>query len=76
MGFFKWISDFLGTSQTAQDTADQLEEVEVRTTDKKGRFVPDDPDTPDNEALTKVKRPKAKVTKIKKAAKPKPKKKK
>ena len=76
MGFFKWISDFLGNSQSAQKTADFLEEVEVRTRDKKGRFVPDDPDTPENEAYTKVKRPKAKVTKIKKAAKPKPKKKK
>ena len=76
MGFFKWISDFLGTSQTAKDTADLLEEVEVRTRDKKGRFVPDDPDTPENEAYTKVKKPKAKVTKIKKPAKPKPKKKK
>ena len=76
MGFFKWISDFLGNSQSAQKTADLLEEVEVRTRDKKGRFVPDDPDTPENEAFTKVKRPKAKVTKIKKPAKPKPKKKK
>ena len=76
MGFFKWISDFLGNSQSAQKTADLLEDVEVRTRDKKGRFVPDDPDTPENEAFTKVKRPKAKVTKIKKAAKPKPKKKK
>ena len=63
MGFFKWISDFLGNSQSAQKTADLLEEVEVRTRDKKGRFVPDDPDTPENEAFTKVKRPKAKVTK-------------
>ena len=66
MGFFKWISAFLGTSQTAKDTADLLEEVDVRTRDKKGRFIPDDPDTPENEAYTKVKRPKSKVSSIKK----------
>ena len=72
MAFFKWISGFFGESQTATQKAD-LEEVEVRTRDKKGRFVPDDPDTPENEAYTKVKRPKAKVSNIKK--KPKSKKK-
>ena len=74
MGFFKWISAFLGTSQTAKDTADLLEEVDVRPRAKKGRFIPDDPDTPENEAYTKVKRPKSKVSSIKKK-KPKTKKK-
>ena len=74
MGFFRWISEFLGKSQTAEKTADLLEEVDVRTRDKKGRFIADDPNTPENEAYTKVKRPKAKVTKIKKPSKSKKKK--
>lgn len=74
MGLFKWISEFLGNSQSAKKTADLLEEVEVRTRDKKGRFIPDDPSTPENEAFKKVKRPKAKVSSIKKK-KPKAKKK-
>jgi len=60
MGFFKWISEFLGKSQTAEKTADLLEEVDVRTRDKKGRFIADDPNTPENEAYTKVKRPRKK----------------
>ncbi len=74
MGFFKWISEFLGKSQTAEKTADLLEEVEIRTRDKKGRFIADDPNTPENEAFKKVKRPKAKVSNIKKGTKAKKKK--
>lgn len=73
MAFFKWIKGFFGESQTATQKADLGEEIEVRTRDKKGRFVADDPNTPENEAFKKVKRPKGKVSSIKK--KPKTKKK-
>ena len=43
-----------------------LEEVEIRTRDKKGRFIADDPNTPENEAFKKVKKRKNKVTSISK----------
>tara|TARA_B100000242_G_C42826746_1_gene384132 strand:+ start:153 stop:371 length:219 start_codon:yes stop_codon:yes gene_type:complete len=66
MGFFNWISNFLGKSSTAEKTADMLEEVEIRTRDKKGRFIADDPNTPENEAFKKVKKRKNKVTSISK----------
>ena len=66
MGFFNWISNFLGKSSTAKKTADMLEEVEIRTRDKKGRFIADDPNTPENEAFKKVKKRKNKVTSISK----------
>ena len=66
MGFFNWISNFLGKSSTAEKTADMLEEVEIRTRDKKGRFIADDPNTPENEAFKKVKKRKSKVSSISK----------
>ena len=50
MGFFKWLSSFLGDSNIANETAEHLETV--RTRDSKGRFIKDDPDTPENEAFT------------------------
>ena len=66
MGFFNWISNFLGKSSTAEKTVDMLEEVEIRTRDKKGRFIADDPNTPENEAFKKVKKRKSKVSSISK----------
>ena len=36
------------------------EEVKVRTRNKKGRYVADDPDTPENEAYTRRKKKKKK----------------
>ena len=74
MGFFKWLSNFLDVSDTTEKTAatnarskrdsdelnsnaaDQLETV--RTRDPKGRFIKDDPDTPENEAFTTRKKKK------------------
>ena len=48
MGLFKWVATLFG-SNTDTDTA-ELETV--RTRDSKGRFIKDDPNTPENEAFT------------------------
>ena len=46
MGLFKWVANLFGSNT---DT----EELEtVRTRDSKGRFIKDDPNTPENEAFT------------------------
>ena len=48
MSLFKWVANLFG-SKTDTNTA-ALETV--RTRDSKGRFIKDDPNTPENEAFT------------------------
>ena len=50
MSFFGWLTKMFNSE----------EEEEVRTRDKKGRFIKDDPATEKNEAFKKVKRKKRK----------------
>jgi len=50
MGFFKWLSGFLGDTDVAKKTAETIERVRVRARDARGRFVADDPETEKNEA--------------------------
>ena len=52
MSWFGWL--------TKMFKSDDEEIVEVRTRDKKGRFIKDDPATEKNEAFKKVKRKKRK----------------
>tara|TARA_B100000700_G_C14676657_1_gene683400 strand:- start:243 stop:440 length:198 start_codon:yes stop_codon:yes gene_type:complete len=59
MGFFKdWIGKFFGSQHDsfANKTAKVIEKVKVRTRDAKGRFIKDDPSTPENEAWTEKER--------------------
>ena len=67
MGFFKkWMGKLFGSQQEsfANKTIDTLKKVKgkaqkmkVRARDAKGRFIADDPKTPENEAwTTKVKK--------------------
>ena len=59
MGFFKeWIGKLFGKQQESfsQKTSKVIEKVKVRTRDAKGRFIADDPKTPENEAWTEKER--------------------
>tara|TARA_Y100001970_G_C13820642_1_gene644710 strand:- start:166 stop:384 length:219 start_codon:yes stop_codon:yes gene_type:complete len=66
MGFFKdWIGKLFGKQQDsfANKTIDTLKKVKgkaqkmkVRARDAKGRFIKDDPSTPENEAWTEKER--------------------
>ena len=66
MGFFKdWIDKLFGSQHDsfANRTVDTLKKVKgkaqklkVRTRDAKGRFIKDDPSTPENEAWTEKER--------------------
>ena len=48
MSLFKWVTNLFGSN-----TDTNTEELEtVRTRDSKGRFIKDDPNTPENEAFT------------------------
>ena len=48
MGLFKWVANLFGNN-----TDTNTEELEtVRTRDSKGRFIKDNPNTPENEAFT------------------------
>tara|TARA_R100001086_G_scaffold142913_1_gene75146 strand:+ start:458 stop:631 length:174 start_codon:yes stop_codon:yes gene_type:complete len=45
-GLFKWVASIFNSNSNT-------EELEtIRTRDSKGRFIKDDPDTPENEAFT------------------------
>ena len=45
-GLFKWVANIFSNNPST-------EELEtIRTRDSKGRFIKDDPDTPENEAFT------------------------
>ncbi len=45
-GLFKWVANIFSNNPNT-------EELEIiRTRDSKGRFIKDDPDTPENEAFT------------------------
>ena len=53
----KWwtsLKSFFSKKETAVTHEDEYETVRART--KKGRFVADDPNTPENEAYTRVKK--------------------
>ena len=59
MGFFKdWIGKLFGKQQESfsEKTSNVIEKVKVRTRDAKGRFIADDPKTPENEAWTEKER--------------------
>tara|TARA_A100001391_G_C5009194_1_gene262810 strand:- start:238 stop:435 length:198 start_codon:yes stop_codon:yes gene_type:complete len=59
MGFFKdWIGKLFGKQQESfsEKTSKVIEKVKVRTRDAKGRFIADDPKTPENEAWTEKER--------------------
>ena len=59
MGFFKdWIGKLFGKQQESfsQKTSKVIEKVKVRARDAKGRFIKDDPSTPENEAWTEKER--------------------
>jgi hypothetical protein len=59
MGFFKdWIGKLFGKQQKSfsEKTSKVIEKVKVRTRDAKGRFIKDDPKTPENEAWTEKER--------------------
>ena len=64
MGLFNFLKELFAPVDNGSKTK---EEERVRARGKNGRFVADDPSTPDNEAYTKVK--KAKSKKVKKARK-------
>ena len=64
MSWWKKFITVLTTYQSSKDESKEEEEYEtVRTRNKKGRYVADDPDTPENEAYTRTKKPTKKVTK-------------
>ena len=52
MSFFKWLGSFFGDTDFARKTAETVEKVRVRARDARGRFIADDPKTPENEAYT------------------------
>ena len=59
MGFFKkWMGKLFGSQQESfsQKTSKVIEKVKVRARDAKGRFMKDDPSTPENEAWTEKER--------------------
>jgi len=59
MGFFKMVWGKLFGSQQesfSEKTSKVIEKVKVRTRDAKGRFIADDPKTPENEAWTEKER--------------------
>ena len=59
MGFFKkWMGKLFGSQQESfsQKTSKVIEKVKVRARDAKGRFMKDDPNTPENEAWTERER--------------------
>ena len=59
MGFFKnWIGKLFGKQQESfsEKTSKVIEKVKVRTRDAMGRFIADDPKTPENEAWTEKER--------------------
>tara|TARA_R100001369_G_C3306429_1_gene166596 strand:- start:642 stop:848 length:207 start_codon:yes stop_codon:yes gene_type:complete len=62
MSLVSWLKSFFKVEE-------EVEYEKVRTKDCKGRFVADDPDTPENEAWTKTPAPKKKKAKKKPAAK-------
>ena len=52
MSFFKWLGSFFGDTDVARKTAETVEKVRGRARDARGRFIADDPKTPENEAYT------------------------
>ena len=52
MSFFKWLGSFFDDTDFARKTAETVEKVRVRARDARGRFIADDPKTPENEAYT------------------------
>ena len=59
MGFFKMVwGKLFGKQQESfsEKTSNVIEKVKVRTRDAKGRFIADDPKTPENEAWTEKER--------------------
>ena len=50
MGLFKWVANLFGSNTDTDTNTEELETV--RTRDSKGRFIKDDPNTPENEAFT------------------------
>ena len=52
MSIFSWLTDFFTPEEPSEESSEEsdLEIEKERARDSKGRFIPDDPDTPENEA--------------------------
>jgi len=48
MSVLSWLADFFSPKEPSKESDSELEKERAR--DTKGRYIPDDPDTPENEA--------------------------
>tara|TARA_B110001454_G_C12602904_1_gene385283 strand:- start:606 stop:758 length:153 start_codon:yes stop_codon:yes gene_type:complete len=48
MSLLNWLTDFFSPKESPEEPNSKLEKERAR--DSEGRFIPDDPDTPENEA--------------------------